>query len=52
MDPTNDSEGMFSFRMELLRKHPTLLNNLFSVTYAMKRLTTGRTAAADRAAKP
>lgn len=36
MDPTNDSEDMFSFRMELLRKHPTLLNNLFSVTYAVK----------------
>lgn len=36
MDPTNDSDGMFNFRMELLRKHPTLLNNFFSVTYAVK----------------
>ena len=36
IDPSKDSEKMFEFRLELLRKIPALLNNFYSLSHAIK----------------
>lgn len=36
IDPSKDSERMFEFRLELLRKTPALLNNFYSLSNVIK----------------